>query len=225
MGPLTVERRLADVRVIVPLWSPLLSILPGLAWITLATWLAPAGWFHGAVVDNLWGRFFHGLYHPRPWYFFFIQFPTRSMPWSLFWPVVAWAAWRRVFVAHGDPERARAWRFLLAWVGVMFIFFSISAGKRELYMVPAMPAGALLTADALLVLLAQGSAVPRWWTAGPSSRPPRRAPASRSSSTHASLTSTFRDCSASCSSRSRRRRRSRGGGSDASELPRSDVWA
>src|SRR5437667_4029771 len=152
----------------------------------------------------------------------FIQFPTRSMPWSLFWPVVAWAAWRRVFVAHGDPERARAWRFLLAWVGVMFIFFSISAGKRELYMVPAMPAGALLTADALLVLLAQGSAVPRWWTAGPSSRPPRRAPASRSSSTHASLTSTFRDCSASSSSRSRRRRRSRGGGSDASELPRSD---
>src|SRR5438094_182445 len=73
----------------------------------------------------------------------FIQFPTRSMPWSLFWPVVAWAASRRVFVAHGDPERARAWRFLLAWVGVMFIFFSISAGKRELYMVPAMPAGAL----------------------------------------------------------------------------------
>ena len=103
---LAVERRLADVRAIVPLWSPLLSILPGLAWITLATWLAPAGWFHGAVVDNLWGRFFHGLYHPRPWYFFFIQFPTRSMPWSLFWPVVAWAAWRRVFVAHGDPERS-----------------------------------------------------------------------------------------------------------------------
>ncbi len=33
-------------------------------------------------------------------------------------------------------------------------------------MVPAMPAGALLTADALLVLLAQCSAVPRWWTAG-----------------------------------------------------------
>src|SRR5206468_650948 len=26
----------------------------------------------------------------------FIQFPTRSMPWSLFWPVVAWAAWRRL---------------------------------------------------------------------------------------------------------------------------------
>src|SRR5207237_8462730 len=93
-------------------------------------------------------------------------FPARSLPWGLFWPVVAWAAWRRVFVAHGDPERARAWRFLLAWVGVMFIFFSISAGKRELYMVPAMPAGALLTADALLVLLAQCSALPRWWTDG-----------------------------------------------------------
>src|SRR5207245_8517587 len=33
-------------------------------------------------------------------------------------------------------------------------------------MVPAMPARALLTADAPLGLLAQCSAVPRWWTAG-----------------------------------------------------------
>ena len=163
---LAVERRLADVRAIVPLWSLLLSILPGLAWLTLATWLAPAGWLHGAVVDNLWGRFFHGLYHPRPWHYFFVQFPTRSLPWSLFWPVVAWVAWRRVFVAHADPERARAWRFLLAWIGVMFTFFSISAGKRELYMLPAIPAAALLTADALLVFLAECSDVPRWWTAG-----------------------------------------------------------
>jgi 4-amino-4-deoxy-L-arabinose transferase-like glycosyltransferase len=163
---LAVERRLADVRAIVPLWSLLLSILPGLAWLTLATWLGPAGWFHGAVIDNLWGRFFLGIYHPRPWHYFFIQFPARALPWSLFWPVIAWAAWRRVFVAHTDPERARAWRFLLAWIGVMFVFFSVSAGKRELYMLPAMPPAALLTADALLVLLAQRSDVPRWWTAG-----------------------------------------------------------
>jgi hypothetical protein len=33
-------------------------------------------------------------------------------------------------------------------------------------MVPAIPAAALLTADALLVLLAQRSDVPGWWTAG-----------------------------------------------------------
>src|SRR5579871_1538317 len=163
---LAVEGRLAAVRAMVPLWSLLLSILPGLAWLTLATWLAPTGWFHGAVVDNLWGRFFHGLYHPRPWHYFFVQFPARALPWSLFWPVVAWAAWRRVFVAHADAERVRAWRLLLAWVGVMFVFFSISAGKRELYMLPAMPAAALLTADALLLLLAHRSDVPRWWTAG-----------------------------------------------------------
>src|SRR5207245_10945651 len=103
---LAVERRLADVRAIVPLWSPLLSILPGLAWITLATWLAPAGWFHGAVVDNLRGRFFHGLFHPRPWYSFFMQFPTRSMPWTLFWLFVQWSAWRRTFRAPGSCARA-----------------------------------------------------------------------------------------------------------------------
>ncbi len=163
---LAVERGLADVRAIVPPWSLLLSVVPGLAWVTGATWLAPNGWFHRAVVDNLWGRFFQGLYHPRPWHYFFVQFPTRSLPWSLFWPVVAWAAWRRIFVADADPKRARAWRFLLTWIGVMFTFFSISAGKRELYMLPAIPAAALLTGDALRVLLARRSDVPRWWTAG-----------------------------------------------------------
>ena len=163
---LALERRLADVRAIVPPWSLLLSVVPGLAWVTVATWLAPAGWFHRAVVQNLWGRFFQGLYHPRPWHYFFVQFPTRSLPWSLFWPVVAWAAWRRVFVPDADRERARAWRFLLAWIAVMFTFFSISTGKRELYMLPAIPAAALLTADALLALLAQCANVPRWWTAG-----------------------------------------------------------
>ena len=163
---LAVERRLADLRTIVPLWSLLFSLLPALAWLAGATWLAPAGWFHRAVVDNLWGRFFHGLYHPRPWHYFFIQFPTRSLPWSLFWPVVAWAGWRGVFDARGDPERARAWRLLLAWVGVMFVFFSVSVGKRELYMLPAMPAAGLLTADALLILLAERADVPRWWAVG-----------------------------------------------------------
>ena len=148
------------------------------------------------------------------------------MPWSLFWPVVAWAAWRRVFVAHGDPERARAWRFLLAWVGVMFIFFSISAGKRELYMVPAMPAGALLTADALLVLLAQCSAVPRWWTAGAAVVATAAASAGVALVIHprvadVDLPRLLGVVLVAITAR----RRSRGGGSDASELPRSDVWA
>jgi 4-amino-4-deoxy-L-arabinose transferase-like glycosyltransferase len=154
------------VRAIVPPWSWLLSVAPGLAWVTCATWLAPNGWFHRAVVENLWGRFFQGLYHPRPWHYFFVQFPTRALPWSLLWPVVAWAGWRRVFVPHGDRERARAWKLLLAWIAVMFTFFSISAGKRELYMLPAIPAAALLTADAMLLLLTERAHMPRWWTAG-----------------------------------------------------------
>src|SRR5439155_351164 len=41
----------------------------------------------------------------------FIQFSTRSMPWSLFWPVVAWAAWRRVFVVLVATTAASA----IAW--------------------------------------------------------------------------------------------------------------
>src|SRR5262245_34915674 len=160
------DRRLARARDLFPPWAFALSFLPGLAWITAATLLTPPGWFHGAVVDNLYGRFFLGLYHPRPWYFFFLQFPIDSLPWTLLWPAVVWTARRRVFVPGADPERARAWRFLLAWVGVMFVFFSISTGKRGLYMLPAMPAATLLTGDTLLLLLTGRAELSRRWAAG-----------------------------------------------------------
>jgi hypothetical protein len=53
-----------------------------------------------------------------------------------------------VFARGGEEER-RAWRFLLAWVGATLVFFSLSGGKRGVYVLPALPAAALLVADAL----------------------------------------------------------------------------
>jgi 4-amino-4-deoxy-L-arabinose transferase-like glycosyltransferase len=65
--------------------------------------------------------------------------------------VVVWAARRQVFASPdaegGEPRRA--WRFLLAWLGATLVFFTLSSGKRGLYVLPALPAAALLAADAL----------------------------------------------------------------------------
>ncbi len=72
------------------------------------------------------------------------------LPWTLLWPVVAWFGAKHVFREGADPERARAWRFLLAWVGAALLFFSLSTGKRGLYLLPVFPAATLLCADALL---------------------------------------------------------------------------
>jgi 4-amino-4-deoxy-L-arabinose transferase-like glycosyltransferase len=143
------ERRLGDLRRAFPWWGWLLSFGPGLAWIGAAIALAPPGFFGAAVVDNLFGRFFAGSSHARPFYYYLYQFPAETLPWFLLAPVVWWAARRCVFVTSASDEERRAWRFLLAWVAATFVFFTLSTGKRGLYLVPLLPAVALLLADAL----------------------------------------------------------------------------
>jgi len=143
------ERRLGQLRRAFPWWGFLLSFGPGLAWVAVAIALAPAGFFDDAVVKNLFGRFFAGSSHDRPFYYYLYQFPAESLPWFLLAPVVWWAARRCVFVTRANDEERRAWRFLLAWIAATLVFFTLSTGKRGLYLVPLQPAVALLLADAL----------------------------------------------------------------------------
>jgi 4-amino-4-deoxy-L-arabinose transferase-like glycosyltransferase len=163
VGYLAWERRPRDLLGVVPLWALPLSLGPGLLWVAAATALAPPGFAEEAVGTNVLGRFFAGTSHARPPWYFLYQFPIDFLPWTLLWPAVYWAG-RRVLA--GDPAAAdsgerRAWRFLLAWVGITLAFFSISAGKRGLYMLPAFPAAALLVAAALVQLLAGRASIPR----------------------------------------------------------------
>jgi 4-amino-4-deoxy-L-arabinose transferase-like glycosyltransferase len=143
------ERRLGALRAAFPWWGPLLSIAPALGWIAAAVALAPAGFFGEAVVENLFGRFFAGTSHERPFFYYLYQFPLNLLPWFLLAPAV-WSAGRReVFAPAGDPGARRSWRFLLAWVGATLVFFSLSSGKRGVYMLTCHPAAALLLADAV----------------------------------------------------------------------------
>jgi 4-amino-4-deoxy-L-arabinose transferase-like glycosyltransferase len=143
------EGRLRDLRRAFPWWGFFVSLGPALAWIAAAVALAPTGFFGDAVVDNLFGRFFAGTSHARPFYYYALQFPVETLPWFLLAPVVFWAARRGVFVVGASPEERRAWRFLLAWIAATLVFFSLSSGKRGLYLLPLLPAVALLIADAL----------------------------------------------------------------------------
>ena len=150
LGFLAWERRLGDARRLFPIWGLAISILPGIAWIWGAINLAPAGFADQAVTTNLIGRFFDGTSHDRPFYYYLYQFPVDFLPWTILLPAVVWAARRRVFAAgSGDADTRRAWRFLLSWLLASLFFFSVSSGKRGLYMLPAFPAAALLCAHSL----------------------------------------------------------------------------
>jgi 4-amino-4-deoxy-L-arabinose transferase-like glycosyltransferase len=154
------ERRLRELPRALPWWGLALSIGPGLAWIAAAVALAPPGFFGDAVSENLFGRFFAGSSHPRPFYYYVYQLPIQSLPWIALAPLLVWAA-PRVLGADAGAEERRAWRFLVAWVAASFAFFSLSSGKRGLYLLPALPAVALLLADALGRWVARARRIPR----------------------------------------------------------------
>jgi 4-amino-4-deoxy-L-arabinose transferase-like glycosyltransferase len=154
------ERRLRDLRRALPLPALALSLGPGLLWLAAAVAAAPAGFLSDAVGENVFGRFFSGTSHERPFFYYLYQLPVDALPWTLLWPAVWLAARRQVFAPGADGDRRSAWRFLLAWVGASLAFFSLSSGKRGLYLLPAFPALALLVADAVGLLAAGG--LPRW---------------------------------------------------------------
>lgn len=89
-------------------------------------------------------RYAAAWHHVEPWYYFIVNvIPGLWLPFSLllFWLVPRWAtAWRE--------KDARVW-LPLAWVLLTLLFFSLSTGKRGIYIFPALPALAIAAAPYL----------------------------------------------------------------------------
>lgn len=128
-------------------WRRLAALAP-LGLVSLAIYLA---WFvacahqtgAGGVVEELWqqhfARFGSGVRgHARPPYYYAVNLWIDLAPWSLLLPLALWrirrcGAWR-------DPGQ----QLLLWWFGAFFVFLSLAVTKRQLYLLPAYPAAALL---------------------------------------------------------------------------------
>ena len=159
------ERRASDLRRIFPWWGPLLAVAPILIWFSASTLLAPSGYLEEAATRNLWTRFVSGVHHPRPIYYFFYQLPLDFMPWT---PVALAAIVTMVRPQnrpgpHSSERPAHA--FLGIWLLATLAFFSISAEKRGLYMLPTFPALALIGGGWLNSQLRKKS-LPSWLSLG-----------------------------------------------------------
>lgn len=128
-------------------------------------WLVPmliAALGHGggdyrAYVDDILlrqtvTRYANSWHHGQPWWYFIEVLLTAWLPTALALP---WAipAWRRRL-------RRRDARFLvpLGWVLLVFVFFSIPSGKRDMYILPALPMLALALAPLLPGILRRPNA-------------------------------------------------------------------
>lgn len=96
------------------------------------------------VHENL-ARFFvygeGGSGHQKPFYYYVPYLMLDGLPWSLFLPFVIYEGFRR------KPFSQERLLLLSLWAGIIFVFFSLSAGKRSAYLLPLYPPLSLLIAS------------------------------------------------------------------------------
>jgi 4-amino-4-deoxy-L-arabinose transferase-like glycosyltransferase len=165
------------------------SLLWGLPLILLvaATWYWPMYERNGYkfidefIIQHHFQRFTSNKYqHPQPFYFFFWVLPLMTIPWLPFFFVAIWkfikAIFKRraverdekntFFLSHFLPvSSSPLLRFAFAWLLVPLVFFSFSGSKLPSYILPALPAAIIITADYVYKFV-RSDAIRRRWMLG-----------------------------------------------------------
>ncbi len=83
--------------------------------------------------------------HSAPWYFYFLVVLVGFAPWSIYLPVAIARTrfWQRSYWRR-QPRSAQLSLFALFWFGCIFSFFTIAVTKLPSYVLPLMPAAAIL---------------------------------------------------------------------------------
>lgn len=85
-------------------------------------------------------RYFDSWHHHQPFYYFFVSILHDFLPWTPFL-LIAIPFTRKKWRSLDDQQR-------FSWIVILFtlIFFSLSKGKRSIYILPVFPFAAYLTA-------------------------------------------------------------------------------
>ena len=112
-------------------------------------WAVPAGLAGGEAYRDaiFWGqsagRIVSSFAHNQPWWWYGAALPVLLLPWVL-WPP-AWRAAGRFRQFTNDPGV----RLCIAWFGAALVIFSAISGKQFHYLLPELPAVALVLARLL----------------------------------------------------------------------------
>jgi 4-amino-4-deoxy-L-arabinose transferase-like glycosyltransferase len=137
---LAVERDLVSLRRFAPLLGPLVFVLVTGAWAMAATIWGPADYsVIGALREHFVERGMHGMHHVRPFWYYSERLPLSLLPWTGLLPGALVVAWR-------NRRRSAGLRLSLVAAVFVVVFFSISIEKRDLYVLPAFPAIAIMMA-------------------------------------------------------------------------------
>ncbi|MGZ5029590.1 MAG: ArnT family glycosyltransferase [Methylobacter sp.] len=110
-------------------------------------WAIPAGIAGGEAYRNAIflgqtsGRLVESFAHKLPWWWYLEILPLLLLPWLLWKPL--WLGLPKLTYQESGI------RFCLAWAAPVFIAFSLISGKRIHYLLPLVPAAALILARAV----------------------------------------------------------------------------
>jgi 4-amino-4-deoxy-L-arabinose transferase-like glycosyltransferase len=116
-----------------------------LAWFAPAVAIAGRKYFDAMIFEQTLERYALSGGHLRPWYHYLRTLPGSFAPFTFLVPAAAAALWSE---RRGETWR-RAVRFLVLWIVVTVVFFSLSSGKRTVYMVPTLAPLSLLLAHGI----------------------------------------------------------------------------
>ena len=137
-------------------YSVLSSMIWGipLALAVSAIWYGPVIARHGWIfideffVQHHFARFVSNKYHhPQPIWFYPVIILMLALPWTVH--LITALAKVRSWNWRGDDSVSVVRLFSLAWLLLPIVFFSFSGSKLPGYIVPAVPAAALLVSDRL----------------------------------------------------------------------------
>ncbi|MDA1090880.1 MAG: glycosyltransferase family 39 protein [Proteobacteria bacterium] len=118
-------------------------------------WAIPAGMAGGEAYRDaiFWGqsagRIVSSFAHSRSWWWYGAVVPGMALPW-LIWPPVLRVLWRALRGWRKQLESGEI-RFCLAWFVPALVVFSVISGKQPHYLLPELPALALIAARLLTV--------------------------------------------------------------------------
>jgi 4-amino-4-deoxy-L-arabinose transferase-like glycosyltransferase len=128
-----------------------------MAWATISAHGSYSVW--AAFEKHVLSRAIHGMHHKQPPWYYLTVLPVQLLPWSALVPGALLLAWKR----RADPGD----RFLLIHALFVCAFFSIWTEKRDLYVLPAYPAFAILLARLILAAQDAADGVTRRWVTLP----------------------------------------------------------
>jgi 4-amino-4-deoxy-L-arabinose transferase-like glycosyltransferase len=117
-----------------------LTLVLATAWYVVAITLGGEGFFDRQILEENLSRFAGGSGHSQPVYYYLPYLFALGMPWGIFLPLLLWDVVAKPLKAGGDRL------ILKLWFLVMFVFFSLSMGKRPVYLLPVYPALSLMLA-------------------------------------------------------------------------------